>query len=376
MAILKVEGLVKTYKDLKALDNVSFEFNKGILSLLGPSGCGKTTLLRCIAGLEVPDDGSIYIDDKVQTSIREAILVPPYSRAIGFVFQSYALWPHMTVYKNVAFGLKLTKVPDGEIRKKVIATLDLVGLHGLDQRYPSQLSGGQQQRVALARSIAMEPRLILLDEPLSNLDAKLREEMRVELKKLIKKVGISAVYVTHDQEEAFVISDTVIVMDGGKILQYATPDEIYNRPADQFVASFIGRSVLVDGKMVKVDNENCLVAVPEFNNAVLLCHRPQSGGAGDPCKLVIRTSEIKLNSKRFESQENVLEGSMSGRDYRGGLTDHRIQVGSKEIVVTSHKLCPMINVDNEDGKIFLHIDPSAISVIVDKPQAVPQHAGG
>ena len=375
MAILKVEGLVKTYKDLKALDNVSFEFNKGILSLLGPSGCGKTTLLRCIAGLEVPDDGSIYIDDKVQTSIRETILVPPYSRAIGFVFQSYALWPHMTVYKNVAFGLKLTKVPDGEIRKKVIATLDLVGLHGLDQRYPSQLSGGQQQRVALARSIAMEPRLILLDEPLSNLDAKLREEMRVELKKLIKKVGISAVYVTHDQEEAFVISDTVIVMDRGKILQYATPDEIYNRPADQFVASFIGQSVLVDGKMSKVEGDRCQVTVPEFNNATLICYRPKNAAPGDACKLVIRTGEVKLNSKKFDHSENVLEGSMASREYRGGLTDHRIQVGSREMVVTSHKLCPMISIDNEGGKIFLHIDPSAISVIIDKPQAVPQHAG-
>lgn len=376
MSILKVEGLVKAYsRELRALDNVSFEFTKGILSLLGPSGCGKTTLLRCIAGLEVPDDGAIYIDGKIQTSIREAILVPPYSREIGFVFQSYALWPHMTVYKNVAFGLKLRKFPDGEIRKKVTAALDLVGLHGLDQRYPSQLSGGQQQRVALARSVAMEPRLILLDEPLSNLDAKLREEMRVELKKLIKKIGISALYVTHDQEEAFVISDTVIVMNRGKILQYATPDEIYNRPADQFVASFIGRSVLVDGKMVKVENENCLVAVPEFNNAALLCHRPKDAAPGDGCKLVIRTAEVKLNSKRFDNMENVLEGSMTSRDYRGGLTDHRIQVGSKEIVVTSHKLCPMISVDNDGGKIFLHIDPSAISVILEKPQAVPQHAG-
>src|SRR5574341_983543 len=235
MAILKVEGLTKAFRDTKALDNVSFEFNKGILSLLGPSGCGKTTLLRCVAGLEVPDEGSIYIDDKPQTSIGEAVLVPPYSREIGFVFQNYALWPHMTVYNNVAFGLKLRKILDREVKKKVQSALELVGLHGLEQRYPSQLSGGQQQRVALARSLAMEPRLILLDEPLSNLDAKLREEMRVELKKLIKKVGISAIYVTHDQEEAFVISDYVIVMEKGKILQHGSPDEIYNRPANRFV---------------------------------------------------------------------------------------------------------------------------------------------
>ena len=374
MAILKVEGLFKTYKDVKAIDNVSFEFDKGILSLLGPSGCGKTTLLRCIAGLEVPDEGSIYIDEKLQTSISQAVLVPPYSREIGFVFQSYALWPHMTVYNNVAFGLKLRKIPQSSVKEKLHSTLDLVGLHGLDQRYPSQLSGGQQQRVALARSLAMEPRLILLDEPLSNLDAKLREEMRVELKKLIKKVGISALYVTHDQEEAFVISDSVIVMDKGKLLQYAAPDEIYSRPANQFVASFIGRSILVDGNMVKVESENCVVAVPELNNAALVCHRPEDAAAGKSCKLVIRTGEIKLSSKRIDPPENVLEGSMTSRDYRGGLTDHRIQVGSREIVVTSHRLCPMINLDNDGGTIYLHVDPSAISVIVDKPQAVPQHA--
>lgn len=365
MAILRVERLSKTFKDVNALDNVSFEFGKGVLSLLGPSGCGKTTLLRCIAGLEVPDAGSIYIDDKLQTSISEAVLIPPYSRELGFVFQNYALWPHMTVYNNVAFGLKLRKAPKSDIRKKVESTLDLVGLPNLGQRYPSQLSGGQQQRVALARSIVMEPRLILLDEPLSNLDAKLREEMRGELKKLIRKVGISALYVTHDQEEAFVISDSVIVMERGNILQYATPDEIYNRPADQFVASFIGRSVLVDGKMIKVEGDRCQVTVPEFNHATLVCHRPKNAFAGDACKLVIRTGEVKLNSKKFDQSENVLEGSMASRDYRGGLTDHRIQIGSREIVVTSHKLCPMITIDDEGGKIFLYIDPSAISVIAE-----------
>src|SRR5437870_4065522 len=267
MAILKVEGLSKFYKDVKALDNVSFEFDHGILSFLGPSGCGKTTLLRSIAGLEVPDTGSISIADKIQTSIERGILVPPYSRAIGFVFQSYALWPHMTVFSNVAFGLKLRKKSEEEIKRKVMSTLDLVGLQGREQRYPSQLSGGQQQRVALARSLALEPRLILLDEPLSNLDAKLREEMRVELRRLIKKVDISALYVTHDQDEAFTISDAVIVMEAGKILQYAAPDDIYNHPAHSFVASFIGHAMLMDAKIVTVQGSDCLVTVPDFSGA-------------------------------------------------------------------------------------------------------------
>jgi len=365
MSILNVAGVSKFYKDVKALDNVSFEFNKGIISFLGPSGCGKTTLLRSIAGLEIPDSGSISIADKVQTSIADGILVPPYSREIGFVFQNYALWPHMTVFNNVAFGLKLRKKPNDEIKRKVISALELVGLQGREERFPSQLSGGQQQRVALARSLALEPRLILLDEPLSNLDAKLREEMRVELKKLIRQVGISALYVTHDQEEAFTISDAVVVMEGGKILQYGAPDEIYNRPAHPFVASFVGHSTLVDGRVIRVEGENCLVNVPDFNGANLISLAPQSAAAGVACKVVIRTTEVKLSHDGFpDGAGNVLEGMMTSREYRGGLTDHRIQIGSKALVVTSHKFCPMIRVNGDGGKTFVSIDRAAISVIL------------
>ncbi|MGB7949575.1 MAG: ABC transporter ATP-binding protein, partial [Candidatus Binatia bacterium] len=351
MAILKVEGLLKTFKDVRALDNVSFEFEKGILSFLGPSGCGKTTLLRSIAGLEVPDAGSIFIAGQVQTSVEDGVLVPPYARKIGFVFQNYALWPHMTVYSNVAFGLKLQKLGKDEIKRKVLSALDLVGLQGREERYPSQLSGGQQQRVALARSLALEPRLILLDEPLSNLDAKLREEMRVELRKLIKKVGISALYVTHDQEEAFTISDAVIVMEGGRILQYAAPDEIYNHPAHSFVASFIGHAMLMEAEIIGIQGNDCLVTVPDLNGAKLVLPAPKQGGTGGACKIVIRTTEIRLSNEKFpEGTENVLEGLMTGREHRGGLLDHRIQVGSKEIVVTSHKLCPLIRINGGGGK--------------------------
>jgi ABC-type Fe3+/spermidine/putrescine transport system ATPase subunit len=365
MSILNVAGVSKFYKDVRALDDVTFEFEKGIISFLGPSGCGKTTLLRSIAGLEIPDSGSIAIADKVQTSIADGILVPPYSREIGFVFQNYALWPHMTVFNNVAFGLKLRKKSAADIKRKVMAALELVGLQGREQRFPSQLSGGQQQRVALARSLALEPRLILLDEPLSNLDAKLREEMRVELKKLIKQVSISALYVTHDQEEAFTISDAVVVMDAGKILQYGAPDEIYNRPAHPFVASFVGHSALVDGRVVRVEGENCLVNIPEFNGANLVSPAPRSVAAGDACKVVIRTTEVKLSHDGFpDGADNVLEGMMTSREYRGGLTDHRIQIGSKELVVTSHKFCPMIRVNGDGGKTFVSIDRSAISVIL------------
>ena len=364
MAILKVQGVTKLYKDLKALDNVSFEFDKGILSFLGPSGCGKTTLLRSIAGLEIPDGGSISIADKVQTSIEGGVLIPPYSREIGFVFQNYALWPHMTVFKNVAFSLNLRKVPKEEIRRRVLACLEVVGLGGREERYPSQLSGGQQQRVALARSIVLEPQLILLDEPLSNLDAKLREEMRVELKKLIKKVGISALYVTHDQDEAFVISDKVIVMNGGKILQYDSPNELYSHPTDPFVASFIGHSTLVDGNIIKAVGDECVVQVPEFDNATLVCAAPRRGAASGPCSVVIKNGDLRLSHEKFSADAiNVLEGAMTSQEYRAGFTDHRVQIGSKEVVVTSHRLCPMINVDGEVGKVYLCIEKSAISVI-------------
>ncbi|MDH3446262.1 MAG: ABC transporter ATP-binding protein, partial [Deltaproteobacteria bacterium] len=332
MSILKVEGVSKQFKDLKALDNVSFEFDEGILSFLGPSGCGKTTLLRSIAGLEIPDAGSIFIAGKIQTDIQNGVLVPPYSRELGFVFQNYALWPHMTVFKNVAFGLKLKKLAAEEISRRVLSALELVGLTGREERYPSQLSGGQQQRVALARSLAMEPRLILLDEPLSNLDAKLREEMRVELRKLIKKVGISALYVTHDQEEAFTISDAIVVMESGKILQYASPDEIYNRPAHPFVANFIGHAALLNGKLVKVESDSCLVSVPDLNNTTLISLAPSKGKPGDACKVVIRTSEIQLSHEPFpEGMPNVIEGQMTSREFRGGLTDHRLQFGAREL---------------------------------------------
>jgi ABC-type Fe3+/spermidine/putrescine transport system ATPase subunit len=366
MAIIKVEGLFKTFKDVQALDNVSFEFEKGILSFLGPSGCGKTTLLRSIAGLEVPDAGSISISGKLQTCIEKGVLVPPYARGIGFVFQNYALWPHMTVYSNVVFGLKLRKLPEAEVRRRAMSALELVGLAGREQRYPSQLSGGQQQRVALARSLALEPQLILLDEPLSNLDAKLREEMRVEVRKLIRKVGISALYVTHDQEEAFTISDAVIVMESGRILQFASPDEIYNRPAHPFVASFVGHSALLDGKVLSVKGGDCVVCIPDFNSATLISPAPKEAATGSACKVVIRTSEVRLSNERYpEGTANVLEGMMTSRECRGGLTDHRVQVGAKEVVVTSHKQCPLIRVNGDGGKIFLLIDKSAISVIVD-----------
>ncbi|MBX6341328.1 MAG: ABC transporter ATP-binding protein, partial [Thermomicrobiaceae bacterium] len=255
MADLVIEHLTKRYGAVLAVDDVSLTVPSGhLVSLLGPSGCGKTTTLNCIAGLERPDAGRIRAGDFVLTDIARGLVLPPERRRLGMVFQSYALWPHMTVFDNLAFGLRLHKVPGQEIRRRVGEALELVGLAGMEGRYPFQLSGGQQQRVALARAIVGEPEVLLLDEPLSNLDAKVREQARFWLREFQQRLGITTVYVTHDQAEALAISDMVAVMSAGKVLQYAPPREIYDRPATRFVADFIGATSLLPGTVTGRDD--------------------------------------------------------------------------------------------------------------------------
>src|SRR5215208_6659963 len=253
---LVIEDLVKVFPGgVYAVNHVSLTIREGqFATLLGPSGCGKTTTLNCIAGLEQPDGGRIAAGNAVLTDVERRVILPPERRNLGMVFQSYALWPHMTVYDNLAFGLKLKKVPGGEVRKRIDEVLGLVGLAGLQQRYPFQLSGGQQQRVALARAVVAQPRVLLLDEPLSNLDAKVREQARFWLRDFQKRLGITAVYVTHDQAEALAISDMVAVMSAGELLQYAPPQEIYERPASQFVAEFIGQTSFLRAQVVSASD--------------------------------------------------------------------------------------------------------------------------
>src|SRR5690349_7120287 len=239
MADIDVQHLSKRYGDHQAVDDVSLEIQAGeFLTLLGPSGCGKTTTLRMIAGFITPDSGSIAVGGEV-LSTPEGV-VPPEKRRMGMVFQNYAIWPHKTVFENVAFGLQVMKIPKQETARRVGEMLGLVGLEGLDKRYPSQLSGGQQQRVALARSLVVEPSILLLDEPLSNLDAKLRERMRGELKTLQRRTGITFIYVTHDQAEAMALSDRIVVFNHGVVQQVGTPREVYEQPANLFVADFMG----------------------------------------------------------------------------------------------------------------------------------------
>ena len=255
-----------------AVNRISLEVKKGeILTLLGPSGCGKTTTLRCIAGLEKPDEGDVIIDGKPMFSQG---LVPPSEREIGMVFQNYAVWPHMKVFDNVAYGLKIQKFPKKVIKEKVRETLESLGLTGLEGRFPGQLSGGQQQRVALARALVGNPKVLLLDEPLSNLDAKLRERMRFEIKSLVRRMGITSVYVTHDQAEAMVISDRVSVMNTGDIVQVGTPEEIYKKPANRFVADFIGTTNFIPGEISEVFRERALVSIQTEFGQKMLCKMP------------------------------------------------------------------------------------------------------
>ena len=231
MQNVRVEKLVKRFGDVTAVDGVSFEVPKGkLLTLLGPSGCGKTTTLNIIAGFETPDDGDVHVGERLISSATENVLVPAHKRNLGMVFQSYGLWPHLRVRDNVAFGLQMRKTPRNEIAGAVERALGLVRLDGLGERYPSQLSGGQQQRVAFARALVYEPDVLLLDEPLSNLDAALREEMRLELKELQTESGITTIFVTHDQVEAMVMSDIIVVMNHGRIEQMGSPSDIYQNP--------------------------------------------------------------------------------------------------------------------------------------------------
>jgi iron(III) transport system ATP-binding protein len=248
---VRIDNITKRFGSVVAVDNLSLEIQPGeLFILLGPSGCGKTTLLRTIAGFHLQDNGSIYFDGK------QIDLLPPHKRNTGMVFQSYAVFPFMNVFDNVAYGLKARKIPKEKRRKRTLSAIELVRLQGFEKRRPDQLSGGQQQRVAVARAIAIEPQVLLMDEPLSNLDAKLRVEMRADIRRLQKKLGITMIYVTHDQEEALAISDKIAVMEEGRLVQVASPWEIYNKPVNPYVANFIGVTNFFECQVISADMHN------------------------------------------------------------------------------------------------------------------------
>jgi len=324
MVKVELKNVTKRFGEVIASDSVNLVINDGeFFTFLGPSGCGKTTTMRMIAGLEFPSEGKVYYDDKDVTSL------PSFKRNTGMVFQNYALWPNMKVSENVAYGLEVRKVPKEEITERVEAVLDLVGLSGMGDRFPNQLSGGQQQRVALARVLVIEPDILLLDEPLSNLDAKLRVEMREEIKDIQRKLGITTIYVTHDQEEAMAISDRIAIQNYGKIKQVGTPQEIYNKPDNLFIATFIGKGALLEGNVTRI-GENISVDIGE---GVLEGHNTgnKSLEEGDRAAVVLRPENFFL--KELDEPYNVLNGLIEWSSFIGAVTEVKILIGDESLLI-------------------------------------------
>jgi iron(III) transport system ATP-binding protein len=343
MALLTVSDLVKTYagarqerhKRVLAVDHVSLEVSEGeLFTLLGPSGCGKTTTLRSIAGLETPEKGTITLRDRVLFSSERGVRVPPNQRGLGMVFQSYAIWPHMNVFDNIAFPLRVLprrRRPNrAQVRERVERVLSVVKLHELASRDATALSGGQQQRLALARALVMEPALLLLDEPLSNLDAKLREDMRFELKRLQRELGLTCVYVTHDQTEALAMSNEVAVMRAGRVEQVGRPREIYESPRTRFVADFIGTSNFIDGVIEEARDGRYLVGTEHGQLEVPseVTHVP-----GQSVVVSARPEHIMLAAGSNGTGPNRWHGRVEVRSFLGEVVDHVVSVGGREIRV-------------------------------------------
>ena len=336
-AMVRIDHLFKHFGPETAVADFNLTVAQGeFVTLLGPSGCGKTTTLRCVAGLERPEAGEIRVGNEIVVSPEKDIYLFPEHRNIGMVFQSYAVWPHMTVFDNVAYGLRVRRVGKAELQKKTMKALELVGLDQQADRYATKLSGGQRQRVALARAIVYEPMVILFDEPLSNLDAKLREQMRDEIVRLQKEVGITSIYVTHDQSEALVMSDRVVVMDKAVIQQIGDPQEIYANPANAFVANFIGVTSLFEGKILGRNGDICDLEIPSANGQAPL--RIQAAGAagasvGQDIVLSLRPEDITLHTAapNGTSNGNVMEGAVVDTVYLGSFLECRVDVSGHEV---------------------------------------------
>jgi iron(III) transport system ATP-binding protein len=360
MAFIEIQGLFKRFKNVVAINHIQLEVKKGeMLTLLGPSGCGKTTTLRCIAGLERPDEGDIVIDGKPMLSQG---FVQPSKRGIGMVFQNYAVWPHMKVYNNVVYGLKLQRLSRQSIKEKAQTVLKLVGLDGLEDRYPAQLSGGQQQRVALARALVGNPKVLLLDEPLSNLDAKLREELRFEIKSLVRRMGITSVYVTHDQAEAMVISDRIAVMESGNVVQIGNAQEIYQKPANRFVADFIGTMNFMSGKVVEVlPDSNAVYVCTEFSEK-MLCTMPDHTvvKAGEKVYASIRPEDVEIYTESPPSKENLFKGMIVHKAYLGNFLYFFVNVNDTMIRAQVPHHVPQ----EEGQELYLYLNPQKCVVLL------------
>jgi len=319
---ITIREVVKRFGAVTAVDRADLTVRDGeLFTLLGPSGCGKTTLLRLLAGFYQPDSGEIRFGDRIVSGLL------PYERNIGMVFQNYALWPHMTVEANVAYGLKLRKLATAEIAARLAEGLRKVNLTGFESRYPGQLSGGQQQRVALARALVLNPDILLLDEPLSNLDAKIRVQVRAEIRKLQQELGITTIYVTHDQEEALSLSDRVAVMKDGRVLQVGVPKELYERPRTPFVADFVGTNNLVPGRVSERAGAELVV-----DTAVGRLRAVPNGPVGDRCVLAIRPENVAISAGAAPNGGNVVAGRVSFVAYLGSALRYDVEAGQGQVL--------------------------------------------
>ncbi|MFO0873995.1 MAG: ABC transporter ATP-binding protein [Phycisphaerales bacterium] len=351
MTAIALQGVGKDYGATTAVRRIDLEIGAGqLFFLLGPSGCGKTTLLRMIAGFIEPTRGTIRFGD------RDVTRVPPNRRNAGMVFQSYALWPHMTVFDNVAFGLDVRRVPRDERRARTTAALALVRMDRLAQRRPNELSGGQQQRVALARALVIEPTVLLLDEPLSNLDARLRIEMRTEIRRICKELGITTVYVTHDQKEALSMADAMAVLRDGEIVQSGTPDALYRRPRTRFVADFLGETNFLQGKLVGVDSDGVDVETPA--GRLRATASPTSRRVGDAVTLSLRPEALHVST--IEGG-NVIRGTRTATTYLGETAQHDIALADGTSI-KALEINPRAR-PRDDSR--LHIDPTDVVVLDD-----------
>jgi iron(III) transport system ATP-binding protein len=353
MISLTIEDLTKRFGETAALQSVNLRAEAGeIFFLLGPSGCGKTTLLRSIAGFVIPEGGRILFGEKDVTR------TPPHRRNTGMMFQSYALWPHLTVSQNVAFGLEERRVAPSEITQRVRLSLASVQMEAFGARKIHQLSGGQQQRVALARALVIRPDFLLLDEPLSNLDARLRLEMRVEIRRICKESGLTAIYVTHDQKEALSIADRMAVMDAGQVRQIGKPADLYRQPNSKFVADFMGESNFLTGKVEEIGNAFAVVRTDA--GAFEAALRP--GGAlrpGDPCTVSIRPESWNLSTQR--TARNALEGRITDRIYLGEMAQYRFSAGSQTLKIC--EINPRFVELSPERDLFASVEPEDVVLL-------------
>ncbi|HUT72488.1 MAG TPA: ABC transporter ATP-binding protein [Desulfatiglandales bacterium] len=358
---IQIKSLSKDFfsegKRIKALANVDLTIPANqIFTLLGPSGCGKTTLLRCIVGLETPDSGEIAIGEEIVWSEEKNIFVPPEKRGLSMVFQTYAIWPHMNVFDNVAYPLQTRKEPKEDIKRKVERTLRFVQMEGFENRPATKLSGGQQQRVALARALVAEPKVILFDEPLSNLDAKLREETRKELRSFLTELKITAVYVTHDRIEALSLSDTVAVMRDGRIVEIGTPKKIYFDSDHRFVADFIGRANLIDGKVKAVEDSYTII---DSGIGTIACQKCPDLSPGNAVTLCIRPEFIKLMEGDTGDGRNIFWGRVESLIFVGEAYEGEISITDTRLIT---RIEPTANV-KEGDEIALSFDPDHCFVL-------------